>query len=119
MKKGIYILPSLFTLGNLVCGFLSILLAYNKNFSFSAWLIILAGIFDLLDGKVARLTDSVSKFGVELDSLCDMVSFGVAPIFLIYSIVLFRYGKIGIIISVFYVVAMSLNFARFNSVTFK
>lgn len=117
MKKRIYLLPSLFTLGNLVCGFVSIVLSFDKNFSMSAWLIILAGLFDLLDGKVARLTDSVSQFGVELDSLCDMVTFGVAPIFLIYSIVLFRYGRVGIVISVFYVVAVALRLARFNSDT--
>jgi CDP-diacylglycerol---serine O-phosphatidyltransferase len=117
MKKGIYILPSLFTLGNLVMGFLSIISSLGGNFSKAAWMIIIAGIFDLLDGRVARMTNTVSKFGVELDSLCDIVSFGVAPAFLIYNVVLFKYGKFGIVISLFFVIAVALRLARFNANT--
>ncbi|MDR0675569.1 MAG: CDP-diacylglycerol--serine O-phosphatidyltransferase [Elusimicrobiota bacterium] len=115
MKKGIYVLPTIFTLGNLVVGFLSLFFACQGKFSYAAWAIILAGIFDLLDGRIARLTNSVSKFGIELDSLCDIVSFGVAPAFLIHQVILFKYGKKGLAILVIYVVAAGLRLARFNT----
>ncbi|CAN5475405.1 CDP-diacylglycerol--serine O-phosphatidyltransferase [soil metagenome] len=76
--------PSAFTLANLLSGFLSLIRAAQGDFETAAWLIVLAGFFDLLDGMVARLTRGDSEFGVELDSLADIVSFGVAPSFLIY-----------------------------------
>ena len=84
MKKGVYILPSIFTLGNLFCGFYAIIAVLNYHFQAAAIAILIAGIFDALDGRVARLTNSCTKFGVEFDSLADLVSFGIAPGILIY-----------------------------------
>lgn len=117
MKKGIYILPSLFTLGNLVMGFLAMIQAINGDFVKASWFIVIAGIFDMLDGRIARLTNTTSKFGIELDSLCDMISFGVAPAILMYNFVMFKYTKWGIIICLLYVIAAALRLARFNSNT--
>ncbi len=119
LKKGIYVLPSMFTLGNLAMGFLSIISASTGHYTPAAWFIVSAGVFDALDGRIARLTKTTSNFGVELDSLCDIVSFGIAPGFLIYKFVLFKYGKWGIIISLLYVIAAALRLARFNSMTLK
>ncbi len=79
LKKGIYLLPSLFTTGNLFCGFFSIISTFNGKYVEAAVLIIFAHLLDSLDGTVARLTKTTSQFGVEFDSLADMVSFGVAP----------------------------------------
>jgi len=86
--------PSFFTMGNLLSGFFSIVQASQGNLEGAAWLIVLAGFFDLLDGMVARLAGTSSAFGTELDSLCDVVSFGVAPSFLLYEFGLkdFAYG---------------------------
>ena len=84
MKRGIYILPSMFTLGNIFCGFYAIISALNSNFQAAAIAILVAGILDGLDGRVARLTNTCSRFGVEFDSLADLISFGLAPGILIY-----------------------------------
>ena len=127
MKKGIYILPNLLTTGNLFCGVLSIiytvmdglkLQAYEGNtppFGFSAWLILLATVFDLLDGMVARLMRATSRFGVEYDSLSDLVSFGMAPALLLYVAVLRYRQEWGIIVTVLFVIAGALRLARYNS----
>ena len=77
-------IPSFFTLMNLLCGFGAITQIYEESFDTAAWLILLGAFFDALDGMMARLTNSTSLFGVELDSLSDIVSFGVAPAFLVY-----------------------------------
>ncbi len=78
------VLPNLFTLGNLFCGYLSIVNTINDNFATAAVLILVASVFDALDGKIARWTRSSSPFGAELDSICDVVSFGIAPSILVY-----------------------------------
>jgi CDP-diacylglycerol--serine O-phosphatidyltransferase len=96
------------------CGFLSIINASNGNFRYAAWLIIIAAIFDALDGAVARLTHSSSKLGVELDSLSDVVSFGAAPSFLIYTTSLNAFDTSGIIISSLLMLAGGFRLARFN-----
>jgi CDP-diacylglycerol--serine O-phosphatidyltransferase len=75
--------PSFFTLMNLLCGFGALTMIYDQRFDMAGWLIVLAGFFDALDGMMARLTNSTSLFGVELDSLSDIVSFGVAPAFVV------------------------------------
>ncbi|MBC7458411.1 MAG: CDP-alcohol phosphatidyltransferase family protein, partial [Bdellovibrionaceae bacterium] len=75
----VYILPNLMTMGNLFCGFYSILSSFKNDFKTAAIMVVVAAIFDTLDGRLARLTRATSKFGAELDSLCDLVSFGVAP----------------------------------------
>ncbi|HES60210.1 MAG TPA: CDP-diacylglycerol--serine O-phosphatidyltransferase, partial [Caldithrix sp.] len=108
------VIPNLFTAMNLFSGFLSILNASEGNYHYAAWLIIVAAVFDALDGAVARLTKSSSELGVELDSLSDIVSFGAAPAFLIYQTYLFSYQPLGVLISASLVLAGGFRLARFN-----
>lgn len=108
------IVPNLFTAMNMFCGFVSIINASNGEYIYAAWLIIIAAIFDTLDGWMARLTKSSSALGVQLDSLSDLVSFGVAPAFLIYKTHLSNYSEIGIIISSLLMIAGGFRLARFN-----
>ena len=108
------IIPNLFTSMNMFCGFLSIINASEENFTYAAWLIIIAAIFDGLDGIVARLTNSSSALGVELDSLSDVVSFGAAPAYLIYAIELHKFNTLGIIISSIIMITGAFRLARFN-----
>lgn len=114
-KKGIYILPSLFTLANLAMGFLSIIMTIKGDFGKAAWYILFAGVFDILDGRIARMTNTTSQFGAELDSLSDMVSFGLAPAILIYEFILFKHTEWGVVICLLYVIAAALRLARFNT----
>ncbi len=113
-KKGIYIIPNLFTSGNLFCGVFAVISVFNAEFSKAAIAILLASIFDTLDGKLARLTKTTSKFGVEYDSLADMVSFGVAPGLLVYSWALGPYGRLGWVAVFLYIVCGALRLARYN-----
>ena len=108
------VIPNLFTSLNMFCGFLSILSASEGNYIYSAWLIITAAIFDALDGLVARLTNSSSELGVELDSLSDIVSFGAAPSFLLYKTFFYTMNTWGIIISALPLIAGGFRLARFN-----
>jgi CDP-diacylglycerol--serine O-phosphatidyltransferase len=108
------VIPNLFTALNMFCGFLSIISSSEGKFISAAWFIIAAAIFDMLDGMLARLTNSSSELGVELDSLSDIVSFGAAPAFLIYSSYLFQYETWGIIISSLLMIAGGFRLARFN-----
>lgn len=110
--KGIF--PGTFTMGNVVCGFLSILSAFEGNITTACWFVILAGFLDALDGKVARLSGATSQFGVELDSLADFLSFGVAPAFIVHATKLSSLGKWGWIISIVYIMAAAYRLARFN-----
>jgi CDP-diacylglycerol--serine O-phosphatidyltransferase len=110
-----YPLPCMFTLASLFCGFYSMIYAVKGEFYVAAIAILIAAIFDALDGRVARMTRSTSQFGVELDSLCDMVSFGVAPGFLAYLWALEPYGRYGWLAAFLYVAMTSLRLARFNS----
>jgi len=96
------------------CGFLSVINTAEGNYMYASTLIIIAAIFDAFDGFAARITKSASEFGVELDSLADVISFGIAPAFLIYKIKLFEFQEIGILISAFYLVMAGLRLARFN-----
>ena len=114
MRKGIYILPNSLTLGGMFCGFYAILASFKGHFIFSAWAILIALIFDGLDGWVARLTNSTTKFGIELDSLSDLVAFGVAPAVLIYSWALQPFGRVGWGASFLYVICGALRLARYN-----
>jgi len=113
-SRAVYILPNLFTTVNLAAGFYAILLANSGRFLASAWVILFAVLFDNLDGKVARLTHTESQFGVEYDSLSDLVSFGVAPAFLMYLFVLKDFGRLGIIASFLFLISGALRLARFN-----
>lgn len=108
------VVPSFFTLMNLFCGFLSIILVADGNLVLGAWLIALAGLFDVLDGVMARLANAMTEFGLELDSICDVVSFGVAPGFLIYKYGLFELGIPGIILSSLPPICGAIRLARFN-----
>jgi len=114
MRKGIYILPNTLTLGGMFCGFYAILASFKGHFIFSAWAILIAVIFDGLDGWVARLTNSTTKFGIQLDSLSDLVAFGVAPAVLIYSWGLQPYGRLGWGAAFLYVICGALRLARYN-----
>lgn len=109
------IFPNSFTSLNLFCGFLSILETAQQNYDLAAWLIGAAAIFDALDGVAARITKSSSQFGVELDSLSDVVSFGVAPAFLIYEIGLKRLDTLGIIFAGIFLLCGAFRLARFNT----
>jgi CDP-diacylglycerol--serine O-phosphatidyltransferase len=108
------VIPNLFTAMNMFCGFLSIVNTSQQKYFYAAWLIIIAAIFDALDGLMARLTNSSSELGVELDSLSDIISFGTAPAFLFYSIYLFQYEIWGILISSLLLIAGGFRLARFN-----
>ncbi len=113
----ILIIPSLFTTGNLFCGFYSILHSFNHQFDKAAYAILFAGIFDVLDGRVARITKSTSQFGLEYDSIADVVSFGVAPAVLVFVWALQPFGRLGWAGAFFFAACGALRLARFNSIT--
>ncbi len=115
LRKGIYILPNLSTTLNIFCGFYAVIASSNGNFRAAAIAIVLAGIFDMLDGKIARATNSTSKFGVEYDSLADLISFGMAPGFMIYLWALKPMGRIGWLAGFLFMVCGALRLARFNT----
>ncbi len=114
MKKGIFILPSLLTLTSIFFSFYSIVSSIKGDFVIAAALILVAGFFDGIDGKVARLTKTTTRFGVELDSLADVISFGVAPALLMYMWALSPYGRIGWVTAFVFVSCGALRLARFN-----
>ena len=108
------IVPNLFTVLNIFFGFLCMIHAVQGKFVVAAWYIILSAICDTLDGFMARLTNSASEFGVELDSLADVVSFGVAPSFMLYALVLDQYGTFGALVAAVPLIMGALRLARFN-----
>jgi CDP-diacylglycerol--serine O-phosphatidyltransferase len=108
------VVPSLFTVLNMFSGFLSIIHSSRGEFFPACWLIVLAAGFDALDGVMARLTKSTSAFGVEIDSLSDVVSFGAAPAFMVYQAQLHTLEPFGVLISSFLMVFGGLRLARFN-----
>ena len=113
-KNSRVILPNIFTLVGVCIGLSSIKFAFDGNFQFSVVAIIVAGIIDGLDGRIARLIKGTSKVGKELDSLTDVISFGVAPAFIMYFWKLNELGRIGWLICLIYVVCVALRLARFN-----
>ena len=113
-KKTRYLLPNILTLGGVCLGISSIKFSIDGNFSLSVTLILLAAILDALDGRIARLIKGTSEFGKELDSLTDFVSFGIAPVFILYFWELNSYGKLGWAIALIYSVCCVLRLARFN-----
>ncbi len=114
LKKGIYLIPSLFTTGNLFCGFFSMIAAIEGQYLQAAILIIIAHLLDGLDGAIARITKTTSQFGVEFDSLADLISFGVAPAVLVYFWALSPLGTWGWLAASLYVICGALRLARFN-----
>ncbi len=113
-RRGIYLLPNLFTTGALFAGFYAIVQAMDARFDLAAIAIFVAALLDGLDGRVARMTHTQSAFGAEYDSLADMVSFGAAPALVIYEWVLRDMGKLGWIAAFVYVAGAALRLARFN-----
>lgn len=119
MKKpkiggAVYILPNLITTGNLFWGFFAIMKALAGEFAWAGSAILLGAVFDMLDGRVARLTKGSSEFGVQYDSLCDLVSFGCAPAVIMYQYGLYTYGRIGWIVCFLFMACGALRLARFN-----
>ena len=121
MKKSnlIYILPNLFTASSIFVGVISIVEASKGNFVLASWLILLALIFDGVDGRVARMTNTTSQFGVEFDSLADIISFGIAPAMILYFFIGQEFGRFGILVSALYVIFGAIRLARFNISTAK
>ncbi len=113
-KKTRYLLPNILTLGGVCLGISSIKFSIDGNFSLAVILILFASILDALDGRIARLIKGTSEFGKELDSLTDFVSFGIAPVFILYFWELNNYGKLGWAIALIYSVCCVLRLARFN-----
>lgn len=117
-RRGVYILPSLFTSMGLFAGFYSLIAAVQGRFELAAWAIVAAAIFDMLDGRVARLLHAETAFGAEYDSLCDMLSFGVAPAVLVYLWVLVHLPsdlhKLAWLGAFFLAACAALRLARFN-----
>lgn len=114
MKK-VSLLPSLFTTGNLFCGSYAVILVLNGRVLFGAWFILIAIFFDFLDGMIARLKNVVSRFGLEYDSLADLVSFGFAPAIMVYTISLKGLGRMGVALFFIYIACTALRLARFNT----
>lgn len=105
---------SFFTCGNIICGCLSIVSVMGGNSLKASWLLVLAIAFDMMDGRIARITNTTSDFGVQLDSLSDLVSFGVAPSIMMYQLVLNNLNKTGVAIAVLFVLCSALRLAKFN-----
>ncbi|MGE3525753.1 MAG: CDP-diacylglycerol--serine O-phosphatidyltransferase [Gemmatimonadales bacterium] len=116
MRGVVVVMPSAFTLGNLFFGLWAIVSAYNANFTWAGWFIIFAGVLDMLDGRLARRVNAGTRFGAELDSLVDAISFGVAPALIMYFLEFSHFGRFGWVICYLYVVAVTIRLARYNIV---
>lgn len=114
MRRVVIVVPSAFTLGNMFFGMWAMVNAYRGNFMSAAWFIMFAGVLDMLDGRVARLSGTGTRFGAELDSLVDLVSFGVAPAMIMFFLEFQAAGKFGWLICYMYVVAVAIRLARYN-----
>ncbi|GIM46093.1 CDP-diacylglycerol--serine O-phosphatidyltransferase [Collibacillus ludicampi] len=110
-------LPSVFTLGNLFLGIISIILAFQGRQTYAALVVIIGMLLDGLDGRVARMLNAQSDFGKELDSLSDVISFGVAPAFIMYGVILSSLGWVGMVITALFPICGALRLARFNVMT--
>ena len=115
LKKFAYFLPNTFTALNMGCGFFSIIFVQKGLFHQACMLLLLGSIFDSVDGRVARITGTESAFGEQFDSLSDVISFGIAPAFIIYNRFLFDHGRFGMVICFLFCLAGSLRLARFNA----
>jgi CDP-diacylglycerol--serine O-phosphatidyltransferase len=113
-RRAVYLLPSLFTMGNMFCGYACIVHAMRGDYETAAPFIGFAVVLDILDGRIARMTGSTSAFGVEFDSLADVISFGVAPAVLAFSWGLTTFGRLGWAAGFVYVAAAAIRLARFN-----
>ena len=113
-RRGVYLLPSMFTMGNLFCGYACIVYAMRGEFETAAPFIGFAMVLDMLDGRIARMTGTASDFGIELDSLADVVSFGMAPAILAFTWGLQPLGRVGWAVGFLFVAGAALRLARFN-----
>lgn len=116
-RRGIYVLPNLLTTASLFLGFLGIMWAIEGDFTATSWAILGSCVFDGLDGKVARMTNTTSEFGVQLDSLADLVAFGVTPAIMAYLWQLHDFGRLGLMASFLFIACGALRLARFNVTT--
>jgi CDP-diacylglycerol--serine O-phosphatidyltransferase len=114
IRRVVIVVPSFFTLANLFFGFWAIVSAFNGNFLWAGYFILMAGLLDVLDGRIARLSNTGTKFGAELDSLVDVISFGIAPALVMYFLEFRVTGKFGWVVAYLYVVAAALRLARYN-----
>lgn len=114
-RRGIYLLPNLFTTGAMFAGFYAIVAAMNSSYEAAAIAIFVAMVLDGMDGRIARLTNTQSDFGMQYDSLSDLASFGLAPALVMYQWALFEMGKIGWLAAFIYAVCAALRLARFNT----
>ncbi len=114
-RRGIYLLPNLFTTGALFAGFYAIVAAMNNRYEAAAIAIFIAMVLDGMDGRIARLTNTQSDFGMQYDSLSDLASFGLAPALVMYQWALFEMGKIGWLAAFIYAASAALRLARFNT----
>src|SRR5258705_13516733 len=114
LRRGVYLLPSLLTMGNMFCGYACVVYAMRGEFETAAPFIGFAIVLDMLDGRIARLTGSASDFGVEFDSLADVISFGIAPAILSFSWGLQPLGRLGWLAGFLFLTAAAMRLARFN-----
>ena len=114
VRRGVYLLPNLFTTGGLFCGFYAIISTIKEEYLLSAIAVLVAQVFDALDGRVARMTKTSSHFGVEYDSLADLLSFGMAPGWLLYTWALRSLSPFGWLAAFVFVICGALRLARFN-----
>lgn len=110
-----FFLPNSFTALNMACGFFSIILGWREQYYYAAMILVLGAIFDSVDGRVARMTGTQSSFGEQFDSISDVVSFGVAPAFLVYNRFFMDMGRIGLITAFLFLLCGALRLARFNA----
>ncbi len=114
IRRVVVVMPNAFTLGNLFFGFWAIVAAHSGNFLWAGWYIVFAAVLDMLDGRIARASNSGSRFGAELDSLVDVISFGVAPALLMYFLEFSAAGRLAWVICFFYVACAAFRLARYN-----
>lgn len=112
--KGVYILPNLFTSASMFAGFMGLIWSAQGDFYKAGIAVLVSAVLDALDGRVARLTNTASEFGVQFDSLADLVAFGVAPAFLMYQMSLKAFGRVGLAIAFMFAACCALRLARFN-----
>lgn len=113
MRK-IYLVPNFVTTANMFCGFYSVISSLHHDYTTAAWAIVAAGVFDMLDGRIARLAKATSEFGVQYDSLSDLISFGMAPAILLYQWALEPFGRFGWLTAFLFCACGGLRLARFN-----
>jgi len=114
-KKLAFFLPNIFTALNIACGFTSVIYSWQGLFYQAAMILVLGAIFDMVDGRVARMTGTQSAFGEQFDSLSDVVSFGFAPAMMVYAVFFSELGRVGLVVSFIFLLCGALRLARFNA----